>query len=138
VPLHVTGTETFTILAMCQWFNVLNCQSSTASALGPRLLRNPWLAGGLTLSVLLQAAVLYAPPMNALFHTVPLPLPDLLPLVALASKLVLGVDLLAEGGVDWKAHAKLIGERPHAQAVAADRKRAQEEQLAAVKARAEG
>lgn len=61
-----------------------------------------------------------------------------LPLVALASKLVLGVDLLAEGGVDWKAHAKLIGERPHAQAVAADRKRAQDEQLAAVKARAEG
>jgi glutathione S-transferase len=61
-----------------------------------------------------------------------------LPLVALSSKLVLGVDLLAEGGIDWKAHAKLIGERPHAQAVAADRKRAQDEQLAAVKARAEG
>lgn len=85
VPLPVVGTETFTLLAMCQWFNVLNCQSSTASALGPRLLRNRWLAAGLTLSVLLQAAVLYAPPMNALFHTVPLSPASLLPLVALAS-----------------------------------------------------
>ncbi len=84
-PLPVVGTETFTILAMCQWFNVLNCQSATASALGPRLLRNPWLAGGLALSVLLQAAVLYFPPMNTLFHTVPLPLATLPPLVALAS-----------------------------------------------------
>lgn len=85
VPLPEAGTETFTLLAMCAWFNVLNCQSSTASALGPRLLHNRWLAGGLTLSILLQAAVLYFPPMNALFYTVPLPLENLLPLVALAS-----------------------------------------------------
>ena len=36
-------------------------------------------------SVLLQALVLYAPPMNALFHTVPLPPESLLPLLGLAS-----------------------------------------------------
>lgn len=85
VPEAVVRTETFTVLAMCQWFNVLNCQSATASALGPRLLRNHWLAGGLALSVALQAAVLYVPAMNALFHTVPLPPASLLPLLALAS-----------------------------------------------------
>jgi Ca2+-transporting ATPase len=85
VPEAVVRTETFTVLAMCQWFNVLNCQSATASALGPRLLRNHWLVGGLTLSVALQAAVLYVPAMNALFHTVPLPPASLLPLLALAS-----------------------------------------------------
>lgn len=85
VPMPVVGTETFTILAMCQWFNVLNCQSSTASALRLGLLRNRWLLGGLALSVLLQALVLYAPFMNALFHTQPLPLVSLLPLLALAS-----------------------------------------------------
>jgi Ca2+-transporting ATPase len=85
VPEAVVRTETFTVLAMCQWFNVLNCQSATASALGPRLLRNHWLAGGLTLSVALQAAVLYVPAMNALFHTVPLPPASLLPLLVLAS-----------------------------------------------------
>jgi Ca2+-transporting ATPase len=81
----VVRTETFTVLAMCQWFNVLNCQSATRSALRLGLLKNPWLLGGLSLSVLLQAAVIYAPPLNALFHTVPLPLASLLPLLALAS-----------------------------------------------------
>lgn len=58
-----------------------------------------------------------------------------LPLVAMASKIVLGEDLLAAGGVDWKSYAKLIGERPHAQKVAADRK-ADEARLAALKAQA--
>ena len=91
VPEALVRTETFTVLAMCQWFNVLNCQSATASALGPRLLRNPWLAGGLALSVGLQIAVLYAPAMNTLFHTVPLPPASLIPLAALAS-LVLWVE----------------------------------------------
>jgi len=78
-------TETFTLLAMCQWFNVLNCQSATRSALRLGLLRNPWLLGGLLLSVLLQAAVLYLPMLNRLFHTQALPPASLLPLVALAS-----------------------------------------------------
>jgi Ca2+-transporting ATPase len=84
-PIELVRTETFTVLAMCQWFNVLSCQSATRSALGLGLLRNPWLLGGLALSIALQALVLYAPPMNALFHTVPLPADALLPLVALAS-----------------------------------------------------
>ena len=45
-----------------------------------------------------------------------------LPLVALATKIVCGEDLLAAAGIDWKAHARLIGDRPHAQRVTADRK----------------
>ena len=49
-----------------------------------------------------------------------------LPLVAMATKLVLGEDLLAAAGVDWKAYAALVGQRPQAQKVAADRKAAQE------------
>jgi Ca2+-transporting ATPase len=85
VPLDTVRTETFTVLAMCQWFNVLNCQSARASALGLRIVHNRWLMGGLLLSMLLQALVLYAPPMNALFHTVALPLASLWPLLALAS-----------------------------------------------------
>lgn len=53
-----------------------------------------------------------------------------LPLVATASKSVLGEDLLAAAGIDWKAYVKLIGERPSAQRVAADRK-ADAERMAA-------
>ena len=45
-----------------------------------------------------------------------------LPLVAMASKAVLGEDLLAAQGIDWKGYVKLVGERPSAQKVNADRK----------------
>ncbi len=53
-----------------------------------------------------------------------------LPLVGMASKIVCGDDLLLADGVDWKSHAKLIGERPAGQRVAADRKRDQEARAA--------
>jgi glutathione S-transferase len=58
-----------------------------------------------------------------------------LPLVGMASKTIYGEDLLAAGGVDWKPYAKLIGERPHAARVAADRKADQERSLAANRAK---
>lgn len=45
-----------------------------------------------------------------------------LPLAGLASKLVLGEDLVMAAGIDWKAYVKLIEQRPTAQQVAADRK----------------
>jgi len=48
-----------------------------------------------------------------------------LPLVALATKIVFGEDLLLAGGVDHKAYTKLVGERPSAQKVVADRKAVQ-------------
>ncbi len=83
--LELVRTETFTVLAMCQWFNVLNCQSATRSALRLGVLSNPWLLGGLSLSVLLQVAVIYFEPMNTLFHTAPLPPTTLLALLALTS-----------------------------------------------------
>jgi Ca2+-transporting ATPase len=90
-PIDVVRTETFTVLAMCQWFNVMNCQSSTASSLTGALLRNRWLLGGLALSVVLQGAVIYTAPMNALFHTVPIPVADLPGMIAAAS-LVLWIE----------------------------------------------
>ena len=93
LPVDLVRTETFTLLAMCQWFNVVNCQSATATALGARLLRNRWLAAGLSLSVALQTAVLYVPAMNTLFHTVPLPSASLLPLLALASTVLWAEEL---------------------------------------------
>jgi glutathione S-transferase len=45
-----------------------------------------------------------------------------LPLVALSTKKVLGEDLLAAGGIDWKTYAGLIAQRPSAQKVDADKK----------------
>ena len=58
-----------------------------------------------------------------------------LPLVALATKIVCGEDLLSAAGIDWKAHARLIGERPHAQRVTDDRKADQDRMALAAAAR---
>lgn len=60
-----------------------------------------------------------------------------LPGVAMATKAVLGEDMLAAAGIDWKAYVKRIGERPSAQKVAADRK-ADTERAAAEAAAAKG
>lgn len=57
-----------------------------------------------------------------------------LPLAALASKLVCGEDLVAAAGIDWKAHSKLMEQRPSVQRVAADRKADQERSVAAARA----
>ena len=47
-----------------------------------------------------------------------------LPLVGMATKAVFGEDLLITMGCDYKPYVKMIGERPSAQKVAADRKEA--------------
>ena len=46
-----------------------------------------------------------------------------LPTVAIATKSVLGDDMVAAAGIDWKAYVRLLGERPSVQRVNADRKR---------------
>ena len=45
-----------------------------------------------------------------------------LQLIAMATKTALGEDLLAAAGIDWKAYMALVGQRPSAQKVTADRK----------------
>ncbi|MBM2767225.1 glutathione S-transferase [Burkholderia anthina] len=45
-----------------------------------------------------------------------------LPVIGMATKAIYGRDFLVDAGIDWKAHAKMVGERPAAQRVAADRK----------------
>ena len=47
-----------------------------------------------------------------------------LPLVAQATKAIYGEDLLLANGIDWKPYSAMIGERPSAQKVMADRKAA--------------
>ena len=58
-----------------------------------------------------------------------------LPAVAMASKAVLGDDLLAAAGIDWKGYLRLIGQRPATQRVAADRKADQVRMDAAIAAK---
>jgi Ca2+-transporting ATPase len=85
VPYALVQTETFTVLAVCQWFNVVNCQSATRSVFRLGILKNRWMAGGLLLSLALQLAVIYWPAINELFHTVPIAAGDFLVIVLVAS-----------------------------------------------------
>lgn len=85
VPFALVQTETFTLVAVCQWFNVLNCRSETASALRLSLFRNWWLLGGLALGNVLHFAVVYTEPLARIFKTVPIPLADFFLIGAVAS-----------------------------------------------------
>jgi magnesium-transporting ATPase (P-type) len=82
IPFAQVQTETFTVLAVAQWFNVLSCRSETRSVFRMSLLRNRWLVGGLVTANLLQAAVIFVQPFGAIFHTVPF---DLMEVVAIGS-----------------------------------------------------
>jgi len=92
-PFQQVQTETFTVLAVCQWFNVLNCRSERRSALNLSILTNPWLIGGLVLGNLLQVAVIFLPPLARVFYTVPIDLFEVFAIGAVAS-LVLWVEEL--------------------------------------------
>jgi len=87
-PIEQVRSETFTVLAVCQWFNVLNCRSELKSSLNLSFLKNHWLLGGLILGNVLHFLVIYTAPMNKLFHTVPIPLTHVL-LIGAAASLVL-------------------------------------------------
>lgn len=88
LPFAQVQTETFTVLAACQWFNVLNCRSEHRSAFSLEILRNPWLIGGLVVSNLLQVAVVFFRPLGDVFHTVPIDLHQVLAIGAVASLVV--------------------------------------------------
>jgi Ca2+-transporting ATPase len=91
VPIATAQTETFTLLVVCEWFNVLNCRSATRSAFARDLLRNRWLLGGLAVGNLLQVAIIFSPAMNRLFHTTPFDLGQVVAIGA-AGSLVLAVE----------------------------------------------
>ncbi len=85
VPFAQVQTETFTLLAVCQWYNVLNVRAESRSAFATGLLRNPWLLGGLVVGNLLQLAVVFWAPLASVFHAVPIDLAQALAIGAVAS-----------------------------------------------------
>jgi magnesium-transporting ATPase (P-type) len=91
MPFAEARTATFTLLAVCTWFNVLSCRSETRSAFSLDILRNRWLLGGILVSNLAQVAVVFVPPLNRVFHTVPLPFREVVAIGA-AGSLVLWVE----------------------------------------------
>jgi Ca2+-transporting ATPase len=110
VPAAQVQTETFTLLAICEWWNVLNCRSATHSALTLGIFKNPWLVGGLVVGNLLQVAVVFWSPLGEVFHTVPFSLTEVVALGVVGS-LVLWVEELRKLVVRrrQRSHAVLAG-----------------------------
>jgi len=102
VPFALVQTETFTLVAVVQWFNVLNCRSATKSSISLDVLRNRWLVGGLILGNALHILVIYNASMNRIFHTVPIPLADVA-LLGLIGSSVLWVEEIRK----WRVRRRL-------------------------------
>ncbi len=91
IPHTTVQTETFTLLAVCEWFNVLNCRSERRSALSLSLFSNRWLVLGLLVGNLLQVAVIFVPALNRIFHTEPFDLEQMV-MIGVVGSLVLWIE----------------------------------------------
>jgi Ca2+-transporting ATPase len=85
-------TMVFTVLALSQLAHVLAIRSERDSLLTQGLLSNRPLAGVVTLTVALQLAVIYAPPLNELLRTEPLAPSELAVAVAVSSLVLVAVE----------------------------------------------
>ncbi|WP_414693859.1 cation-translocating P-type ATPase [Polaromonas sp.] len=85
--LDTARTAGFTVLVFAHLFNCFNARSDSISAFH-RLFVNPWLWGALSLSALLQIAVVHLPFLNLAFGTVPLTLTQWLVCAAMGSSVL--------------------------------------------------
>ncbi len=70
-------TIVFTVLTLSQLFHALAVRSESASLFSIGLMSNRSMLFAIVLTVMLQMAVIYVPMLNGVFHTQPIPLPDL-------------------------------------------------------------
>jgi Ca2+-transporting ATPase len=86
-------TMAFTTLMMFQLFNVYNCRSNWRSAFSG-FFENKWLLAAVGLSLFTHVLVIYVPFLQTAFHTVPLTIDDWLIATAVASTLLIVMELV--------------------------------------------
>jgi Ca2+-transporting ATPase len=86
-------TVVSTVLIILQLFHSLAVRSESTSLFRLGLFGNLPILGAVSLTVLLQLAVIYAPVLSAIFHTQPLPLFDLLVCLAISSIILFAVEV---------------------------------------------
>ncbi|MBI4600296.1 HAD-IC family P-type ATPase [Candidatus Uhrbacteria bacterium] len=87
------GTLTLTTIAIAQWFNAWNCRSERTSLFRANPFSNRYLVGALGIVGALQLAAVYAPPLQAVLHTVPLTAGDWLVCIGVASSVIVAEEL---------------------------------------------
>jgi P-type Ca2+ transporter type 2C len=70
--LDQARTTAFCTIVGFQWFNALNSRSTHFSVFKIGFFSNRWLMIGIPAAIVLQLLVIYTPPLQNLFHTVPL------------------------------------------------------------------
>ena len=93
VGLEEARTIAFAMLVAFQWFNALNARSDQQSLFKLGIFSNRLLIGGIGLAILLQAAVIYLPPLQKVFYTVPLDLGDWAVVVLMATSVLVVEEL---------------------------------------------
>jgi P-type Ca2+ transporter type 2C len=85
-------TMAFTTLMMFQLFDAYNCRSRRRSAFDG-LFENKWLIMAIAFSIVTHVLVVYAPFLQAAFHTVPLSIIDWMIATTIAATLLLAMEL---------------------------------------------
>ena len=86
-------TVVFTVLTISQLFHSLAVRSESTSIFSIGLFSNLPMLGAISLTVLLQLAVIYTPFLNSIFYTQPLPLYDLLVCFAVSAVVLFAVEI---------------------------------------------
>ena len=86
-------TVVFTVLTLSQMGHALAVRSDTESLFSQGLLSNKLMVGSVALTFALQVAIMYVPPLAALFHVVPLGAFDFLVCLAASTAVFWAVEL---------------------------------------------
>ncbi len=91
--LEYWQTMVFTVLTVSQLFHSLAVRSERDSLFSIGVTSNPAMLAAVLLTLVLQLLVIYVPLLNPIFHTQPLPLPELLLCLALSSLVLVAVEI---------------------------------------------
>ena len=81
--LEEARTVAVNVFVMVELFYLFNCRSLERSMFQLGVFSNPWVTWGVIIMCVLQLLFTYAPPLNFLFHTVPLELTTWVPIVGI-------------------------------------------------------
>ncbi len=72
VSIEEARTIAFCTMVTFEWLRAFNARSDERTIFGLGVFRNRWLIGAIVIAICLQMAVIYAPPLQTAFRTVPL------------------------------------------------------------------
>ncbi|MFH2063307.1 MAG: HAD-IC family P-type ATPase [bacterium] len=90
--LDYARTVAFTAMAVFQLWNVFNMRSARTSIFRLGFLSNGYVVWSVIVSLLMQMAVLYLPPLQRIFRTVPLGLAEWVAIVVVSSSVLFAVE----------------------------------------------